>query len=316
MVLRDVAKAFDKVSHNELKYKLLKLRFPNILCNFSNNRTAKINIGREHSKDIKLLSGVPQGSVVSPILYTLYTNDLSSSEYGCLEIMYADDITQVITSPSRSNSMMKLKVEREIERINKLERKWKIQTSEEKFKIIALAQHKTQKINVNGKEIQTCTSGKLLGLNITKTGFVGHITKTINMGKGILSQLRRFNNLSPKMKTTLIKTLLIPVMEYPSIPICMASPTQKRKKQTMLNKAFRFIHYSEQEQLKADLHVKYNIAPLNISNYHKALRIWVTIKISEQEQFNKLVTPHNNTHAWFPKSSKILRMEPPQPIIT
>ncbi len=68
-------------------------------------------------------------------------------------------------------------------------------------------------------------------------------------------------------------------MEYSSVSICMASPTQKRKMQTVLNKALRFIHSNEQEQLKAtDLHVKYNIAPLDISNYYKALRIWETIK--------------------------------------
>ncbi len=123
---------------------------------------------------------------------------------------------------------MKLKVEREIERINKFERKWKIKTSEEIFKIIPFAQYKTKKINVNGKEIETSTSGKLLGLNIT-TGFIGHITKTINKGKVILSQLRRFSKLTSKTKTILVKTLLISVMEYPPIPICMASLTQKRK---------------------------------------------------------------------------------------
>ncbi len=47
--------------------------------------------------------------------------------------MFADDITQVIISSSKSKVMIVLKVEQEIERINRYERKWKTNTSEEKF---------------------------------------------------------------------------------------------------------------------------------------------------------------------------------------
>ncbi len=151
-----------------------------------------------------------------------------------MDVYYADGITQIIASPSKSKLMMKVKGEREIEKKkNKFEWKWKIQTSEEKLKIIPIAQLKTKKINVNEKEIETTTAGKLLGLNINTRGFVGHISKTINKGKGVLTQLRRFSNLTPKMKTTLIKTLFIPVMDYPPITICMASKSKKRKMQTV-----------------------------------------------------------------------------------
>ncbi len=144
VVIRDVAKAFDKVWHTGLKYKLIRLNLPTLLektlCNFLNNRTARISFGKDMSDTINFKSGVAQGSVLSPTLYSLYTNDLPPPGPGCLDTLYADDITQLITSPSKSKDMMKIKVEREIERINKYERKWKIQTSEDKFKIIPIAQ--------------------------------------------------------------------------------------------------------------------------------------------------------------------------------
>ena len=90
-----------------------------------------------------------------------------------------------------------------------------------------------------------------MGLNITSHGFVPHIRKTINKGNAVLSQLRRFSNLTPKIKTTLIKTLLIPILTYSSIPICMASKSQRKKMQTFLNKALRCVHCNVQEQLTA-----------------------------------------------------------------
>ena len=67
-----------------------------------------MNFGMDYSKDINLLSGVLQGSVLSSTLYTLFTNDLPLPEYGCLDIMYADDVTQIITSPSKSKHMMQV----------------------------------------------------------------------------------------------------------------------------------------------------------------------------------------------------------------
>ncbi len=75
--------------------------------------------------------------------------------------------------------MIKVKVERDIERISKYERQWKIKTSEEKFLIIPIAQLKTKKITVNNKEIETSKSGKLLGLHISTTGLVSHISRTV-----------------------------------------------------------------------------------------------------------------------------------------
>ncbi len=325
LVLRDVAKAFDKVWHNGLKYKLLHLNLPPIfektLCNFLDDRTAKINIGNDFSENITLASGVPQGSVLSPTLYTLYTNDMPSAGPGCIDIMYADDITQIITTPSKSVGMMELKVEREIKRINRFEKKWKIRTSQEKFKIIPIARRKIKNIIVDGIQLNTCTSGKLLGLQLSYNGFTGHTITIKNKANAVLTKLRRFTNLTPKIKATLVKTLLIPILEYPPIPICAASITQKRKLQTVVNKAVRFIEkttYEENIELLASeaLHHKHNITPLNISTHTKARKIWETIQSTEPDIYMNLLRTHDNEHSWFPKASRIINSPMPEAIYT
>ncbi len=106
VVLRDVAKAFDKVWFNGLKYKISHLELPSILektlCNSLDHRSAKIKIGEETSNEIQIESGVSQGSLLCPTLYTLYTNDLPPAGPGCLDILYADDITQIVKTQSKS----------------------------------------------------------------------------------------------------------------------------------------------------------------------------------------------------------------------
>ena len=59
--------------------------------------------------------------------------------------MHTDDIIQIITSSSKSKLMVKAEFEEEIERKNKFDRKWKIKTSEKRFKIIPIAKYKEKK---------------------------------------------------------------------------------------------------------------------------------------------------------------------------
>ncbi len=71
----------------------------------------------------------------------------------------------------------------------------------EKFRILPLARYKSSQITVNGRNINTCTEGKFLGLKLQTRG-----TERIDKGKEIISRLRRFDQLTPKLKATLIKS--------------------------------------------------------------------------------------------------------------
>lgn len=322
LTLRDVAKAFDKVWHTGLKYKIMNLDLPplmnKILCNFLDNRTAKIQIGAEFSNQINLLSGVPQGSVLSPILYSLYTNDLPPPTNECIDTLYADDISQVIITPSKSKKMMKHLAQREIGRVNSFEKLWKIQTSEEKFKIIPIAQIYMEELSINNKNLRHTTEGTLLGLKIQARGVNKHILEKVKNGNGILTKLRRFSKLTPHLKTTLVKTLLTPVLEYPPIPLCSATKTQLLKLQRVQNKALRFINYNDDIRIETtkELHEKYNFKPINISLHDKAKKVWETLRYTEEDTYENLTRQIEGNHTWFPRTTSIINSNPPLPIYT
>ena len=78
-------------------------------------------------------------------------------------------------------------------------------------------------------------------------------------------------------------------MEDPSILMCTGSKTQNKKMQTVINKALKFIHCNEHYELNTqELHIKYNITPLNLSNYYKAQKIWDKIKTYDSKRYDEL----------------------------
>ena len=121
VIMRDVSKAFDQVWHLGLKYKIQQLRLPmsteKFLSDFLSDRTASIKINNYTGRPFTLNSGVPQGSVISPTLYTIYTNDIELPNRH-LNIMYADDITQIIGYSGKSKNMINRQTQRAITTIN------------------------------------------------------------------------------------------------------------------------------------------------------------------------------------------------------
>ena len=66
------------------------------------NRTQSVRVGDSLSSKLNVNFGVPQGSILGPILFTIYVNDLGTQVNDCLLVQYADD-TQFILSNSVEN---------------------------------------------------------------------------------------------------------------------------------------------------------------------------------------------------------------------
>ena len=126
LVLRDIQKAFDKVWITGLQYKLLRLNLPpaleRILYNYVTERRAKISIEGYLGAPFPLRAGVPQGECLSPSLFIIYTSDTPAPFYHLsLNISYANDVTQIIANPSKSQRITAARTSREINNINKHE---------------------------------------------------------------------------------------------------------------------------------------------------------------------------------------------------
>lgn len=111
-VFLDLKKAFDTVNHSVLLTKLSKFNFSHNAVSwiesYLRDRTQSVSVNNCRSDSLTLTSGVPQGSMLGPLLFSLYINDLPTvcSEAECL--MYADDTVFFVHGRTKDTVAVKL----------------------------------------------------------------------------------------------------------------------------------------------------------------------------------------------------------------
>ena len=210
----DFSKAFDTVSHYRLLIKLEAMGFSvnmlNIIKDFLSDRVMNVKVGDAVSKEKPVLSGVPQGSVLGPLLFLLFINDLPESMKNEIKI-FADDVKMVV-DPMQNQTVLS-----DLHELLIWESVWLLKFNIEKCKVLHIGKNnpKNNYMFLNSI-LNTCSTEKDLGVTFNeKLNFVDHIYTSISKAKSSLAWFLR-NTLSRDsyvMKTA-YKSLVRHNLEY------------------------------------------------------------------------------------------------------
>ena len=120
LLLLDLKKAFDTLNHDILLNKMnhygIRGIANNLFASFLANRKQYVFLNHTQSNYRYIKCSIPQGSVLGPLLFTIYINDISSSTNSAPRL-YADDTCLILQDSSISN--LKYKIKGKINAVNK-----------------------------------------------------------------------------------------------------------------------------------------------------------------------------------------------------
>jgi hypothetical protein len=230
-VFLDIERAFDKVWHDGLVQKLLNLRlnlkFTKLISSFLTNRSCRIKVNKTLSNTVYLKAGVPQGSVISPLLYIVYCRDFPISDIQRTKTrMFADDTA--IWCSQRSSEKATSIVQKELHRIEKWTNHWRVKINPTKSQSILFTFPKAQKqrtlftqsrLIINRDVIPKNNTVQYLGITVSSTCTLhADLKATLKKARNranLLYKIRgRLRGCAPETLLHTYNSFIRPVFEY------------------------------------------------------------------------------------------------------
>ncbi|CAD6230787.1 GSCOCG00012200001-RA-CDS, partial [Cotesia congregata] len=255
-VFFDFSKAFDSVNHKRLLRKLLYMNFDDKALewvrSYLGQRGQSVQSNGRFSQWREVLNGVPQSSVLGPLLFSLYISDLAKS-LKCQYIFYADDLVIYLSChPSEINDHVAL-LNNEIAKIINWCKLICLKLNASKTKAVIFgSRHRVgsdacvsaEKIVVDDCIIPYVESVEYLGVIIDNVlAWEDQVTKICNQAMRTLAQLKISNEVfNEQLRIKLVTTLIFPIFDYCSAALTNISNTLQLKLQRKMNSCVRFIY--------------------------------------------------------------------------
>ena len=250
-IFLDLAKAFDSVSHDILLQKLqhygLRGNVFKFFQSYLSSRSQFVKIDNIKSSLLNVDFGVPQGSILGPLLFLIFVNDLPAATNFFIRL-FADDT--FLCSQNKNISLLKNEVNSELKKVFIWLASNKLTLNIGKSKFMFFSNKKKDidklKIKIHGKQLESCDSYKYLGVifdsNLSWKPHIDYICGKISKACGALSKLRHcvdFDTLK-----TVYYALVHSYLRYGIVTWGSASETVLRPLTMLLNRIVRIMTFA------------------------------------------------------------------------
>ena len=218
----DLRKAFDTVPHDLLLHKISRYgingKTGEWIKEFLNNRSQRVSVGNELSLSRHVESGVPQGAVLSGMLFSLYINDLPETLKFAQISMYADDAK--IFAPIKSQQNIE-QFQEDIDHLVTWCQTWRLRLNPQKCLLVqynprSIMRQYQPEYKINGASLIKKAQARDLGIIISEDiKFHNQVNSVCSRATKEIHRIRRcFITRTPSFLCNMFKTYVRPHMEY------------------------------------------------------------------------------------------------------
>lgn len=265
-VYLDLKKAFDTVDPDILLQKLFAIGIQENefqwFKNYFTDRTQTVTLNGSLSSNRPITCGVPQGSILGPLLFTIYINDLPTVTKHSKVVLYADDTALFVSGKALHEIQSKLSDD--LEAVSKwlAENRLTLNTKKTKSmifgspQILAKNNNGNLKIDIQGETLEQVQTFKYLGLwfdsLLNWKQHTDYLAKKIAQRIGIQSRIRQY--ITKDTANMLYQTMIAPIISYGDIIWAKGPVCNLRRIQKLQNRAGRVILKCHRRTHIVDIH--------------------------------------------------------------
>ena len=219
-VYLDFSKAFDTVPHRRLMSKLesygITGEVKKWIESFLTGRSQIVKVNNDESPPAPVISGIPQGSVVGPLLFVIYINDLPDN-VNSFVYLFADDtkLMRKIKSDEDAKAL-----QRDLNELEEWSNKWLLRFNPDKCHVLTIGKFEnirhTERYKLYGNELEHVFEEKDLGVHIdSELRFDEHVSIKVNKVNAMVGLIRcSFSFLDGELFKTIFTSFVQTQLEY------------------------------------------------------------------------------------------------------